>query len=238
MLFFLDTDNDTVTLSSDLFIKEQSIGVATTSQGFDGYDGILGLGPAALTEETVTGTDEVRTVSDNLFSQGEISTEVLGVSFAPTTSAPNTNGVLTFGGVDSSKFTGDITYVPITTVEPANHYWGIDQSLAYGSQKATLFDTTSGIVDTGSTLLLISQEAYETYCNLTNAKMDSYTGLLKISDDDFAKLESLYFGIGGTTFELTSNAQRLPASFNELVGGEKDTVYLTIGSVSCLYLVS
>lgn len=229
-------DNDTVTLSSDLIIEQQSIGVATTSRGFDGYDGILGLGPAELTENTVTGTDEVRTVSDNLLSQGKISTEVLGVSFAPTTTAPNTNGVLTFGGVDTSKYTGEITYVPVTTEEPASHYWGIDQSLTYGDQKAAVLNKTSGIVDTGSTLLLISQDAFERYCNLTNATEDSYTGLLKISDADYEKLESLYFGIGNTTFELTKNAQRLPQAFNELIGGNQNEIYLTIGSVSILFL--
>lgn len=33
---------DTVSLSPELTIKNQSIGVATTSQGFEGIDGILG----------------------------------------------------------------------------------------------------------------------------------------------------------------------------------------------------
>jgi len=33
---------DEVTLSSDLVIKKQSIGVAEYSQGFSGVDGILG----------------------------------------------------------------------------------------------------------------------------------------------------------------------------------------------------
>ena len=147
---FPNTDNDTVTLSSELVIKDQSIGVADKSQGFNGYDGILGLGPTALTKSTVSGVDEVRTVSDNLLAEGEIGTEVLGVSFAPTTTAPNTNGVLTFGGVDTSRYTGEITYVPVTTEEPASYYWGIDQSLTYGDQKAAVLNKTSGIVDGGT----------------------------------------------------------------------------------------
>lgn len=37
-----DTDFDTVTLSSGLVIQNQSIGVASTHNGFAGYDGILG----------------------------------------------------------------------------------------------------------------------------------------------------------------------------------------------------
>ena len=62
-----------------------------------------------LTEGT-TDADTVPTVTDNLFSQGTITTDVIGVSFEPTTSDSVTNGELTFGGTDSTKFTGDITF--------------------------------------------------------------------------------------------------------------------------------
>ena len=50
-------------------------------------------------------------MTDNLLSQGIIDTEVLAVSFEPTTTDSDTNGELTFGGTDSSKYTGDISYV-------------------------------------------------------------------------------------------------------------------------------
>ena len=50
-------------------------------------------------------------MTDNLLSQGLIDTEVLAVSFEPTTTDSDTNGELTFGGTDSSKYTGDISYV-------------------------------------------------------------------------------------------------------------------------------
>ena len=36
---------------------------------------------------------------------------------------------------------------PITTTSPASDYWGIDQSVQYGT--TTILDTTAGIVDTG-----------------------------------------------------------------------------------------
>jgi len=42
--------NDTVSLGDGLVINEQSIGVASESQGFSGVDGILVLGPVNLTE--------------------------------------------------------------------------------------------------------------------------------------------------------------------------------------------
>ena len=49
-------------------------------------------------------------MTDNLLKQGLISSAVVGVSFEPTTEDTVTNGELTFGGTDSSKFTGSITY--------------------------------------------------------------------------------------------------------------------------------
>ena len=71
--FFSGTEYiDQVTLASGLVISNQSIGVASQAEGFNGYDGILGIGPVDLTEGTVSSTDSVPTVTDNLFSQVSI----------------------------------------------------------------------------------------------------------------------------------------------------------------------
>ena len=117
-------------------------------------DGLLGLGPTGLTYGTLTDqpNSEIPTDSDNLLSQGKISSEVVGISFNPATSLSSGNGELTFGGVDPSKYTGSITYTPITSVSPAKYYWGIDQSITYGSSGATILGKTGGIVDTDTTL--------------------------------------------------------------------------------------
>ena len=56
------------------------------------------------------GEATVPTVTDNLLAQGLISQEIVGVFFAPTQSEEITNGELTFGGVDTTKFNGNITY--------------------------------------------------------------------------------------------------------------------------------
>ncbi|KAL5536570.1 hypothetical protein ACEPAF_392 [Sanghuangporus sanghuang] len=223
--------NDTITLSADLVIKEQSIGVANTTSGFAGYDGILGLGPVATTANTVQNTSTVPTVMDNLYAQGKIQNEVFAVSFAPTTTEPNGNGVITFGGVDESKYIGDITYVPITKASPASKYWGIDMNVTYGASAKNIVGSASGIVDTGSTLFLLATDAFNAYTNVTGAKIDSDTGLLKIENDAYEKLESLYFSIGGTTFELTKNAQTFPRPLNEFIGGDNNATYLIVGDL-------
>ncbi|KIM81488.1 hypothetical protein PILCRDRAFT_71813, partial [Piloderma croceum F 1598] len=221
---------DTVTLSSALVITSQSIGVASTSKGFQGVDGILGIGPVDLTQDTLSGSSaEIPTVTDNLYKQGTISTEVIGVYYAPTTTASNTNGELTFGGTDSSKFTGSIAYVPLTTTSPASHFWGIDQSVSYGT--TSILSSTAGIVDTGTTLILLATNAYNAYATATGGTVDSTTGLLKISAAQYSALQPLNFNIGANTYALTANGQIWPRSLNSVLGGTSGSIYLIVGDI-------
>ncbi|KAI5117484.1 hypothetical protein M0805_009547 [Coniferiporia weirii] len=229
--FFGEEYTDTVTLSDTLVITDQGIGVAVLAFGFSGVDGILGLGPVDLTEGTVDGESTVPTVSDNLFAQGVISEEVVGVFFAPTTESEVTNGELTFGSVDSSKTTEDIVYVPISSSSPANDFWAIDQTITYGTNGTTVLSSIAGIVDTGTTLILLSTDAFDTYTSLTNATEDETTGLLIISSADYAELQSLFFNIGETTFEFTKNAQTWPRALNTAIGGTTDSIYLVVADL-------
>jgi saccharopepsin len=156
---------DTVTLNSDLVIEKQFIGVVASgsSTGLaESFDGILGLGPVDLTNGTVSNTGEVPTVMDNLYSQGMISSEILGVFFSPT-SSDNAYGELTFGDYDASKTVGDVSYAPITSTSPASRYWGIEQSISYGD--TLILDETAGIVDTGATLILIATGKHIVYAD-------------------------------------------------------------------------
>ncbi|KZO98042.1 aspartic proteinase [Calocera viscosa TUFC12733] len=219
---------DTVSLGSGLTITAQSIGVAKKSSGFEGTDGIVGIGPTDLTEDTVSGVTEVPTVTDNLYTQGIITEKVVGIYFQPPsgTSEEQVNGELTFGGVDDTKTTSSITYTPLTTTEPASYYWGIDQSITMGGE--TIMTTTAGIVDTGTTLLYLPENTYNSYVSATGATVDENTGLLTVGSE--SDLESLYFTIGGTEFELTANAQIWPRDLNTLIGGNADDIYLVVAS--------
>jgi len=229
---------DQVALGSNLTIQNQSIGVATTSQGFTGQDGILGIGPVDLTDGTLSTQQPIPTVTDNLFSQGSISSNSIGISYEPSTASPSTedspgvmNGELDFGGTDSDKFTGEITFVPITSTSPASNYWGIDQSITYGDSNTPILSQTAGIVDTGTTLLMIASDAFKKYEKATGGKMDSTTGLLTVTEAQFEKMQSLFFNIGGVNFELTANAQIWPRSLNSTLGGEEGKIYLIVSDI-------
>lgn len=81
-----------------------------------GHQSSFSIGPEILTEGTLTDEPdtEIPTVTQNLYRQGMISEEVVGVSFAPTTTDDSTNGELTFGGTDSTKYTGTLTYTSVS----------------------------------------------------------------------------------------------------------------------------
>ncbi|THH26964.1 hypothetical protein EUX98_g7216 [Antrodiella citrinella] len=222
---------DTVTIGS-LVIKGQSIGVATSSQGFSGVDGILGIGPVDLTSDTLSPDtrNTIPTVTDNLFSSGSISENLVAVSFEPTTSETAANGELTFGGTDSSKFTGSISFAPITGTSPASEFWGIDQSVTYGTN-TNILSSTAGIVDTGTTLTLLASDALAKYQKATGAVNDNATGLLKLTTAQFNNLQSLFFNINGQQFELTANAQIWPRNLNTAIGGSANSIYLIVGDL-------
>ncbi|EIM87245.1 family A1 protease [Stereum hirsutum FP-91666 SS1] len=242
--FFGQEFTDQVSLGPGLTVTEQSIGVAEESTGFDGVDGIIGIGPVDLTEGTLIPSffSTIPTVTDNLFTQGAISAREVAVSFEPTTNLTNVNGELTFGGTDSSKFTGDITFTPVTTTSPSSEFWGIDESITYGTDGASILSTTAGIVgklhiavDTGTTLILIASDALALYETATGAVPDSTTGLLRLTTAQFANLQPLNFIINGATFTLTPNAQIWPRALNSAIGGTADNatlaVYLIVGDI-------
>jgi len=116
-----------------------------------------------MTQGTTPFTFQLPTVSDNLLSQGTISSEVVGIYFEP--SGPTSSGELTFGGVDDSKITSSISYVPTTSAHPASFYWGIKQSVSYGGW--TIMSGGAGFVDTGTTLVLLSR-GKSPACNLAS----------------------------------------------------------------------
>ncbi|KAI1786242.1 family A1 protease [Ganoderma leucocontextum] len=227
---------DTVHLG-DLAIENQSFGGALVAEGFDDVDGILGIGPVALTCGTLIPavTDCIPTVTDNAFTQGLISAHEIGISFEPTSSLDNANGELTFGGIDTAKFTGPLNFVPITSTAPASEFVGIDQAITFGSADGpTVLASTAGVTDTGTTLLLIATDAFNTYENITGATLDSTTGLLRLDPDQVGNLQSLFFHIGDNILEFTPNAQMWPRALNSAIGGDADSVFLIVNDIGSL----
>ncbi|KAJ7267095.1 aspartic peptidase A1, partial [Mycena rebaudengoi] len=232
---------DQVSVPDGWVIPDQSIGVATRADGFNGA-----LAQLVSVREVPRGTLSpatttlIPTVTDNLFRQGTITSNLIGISFQPTTQVKVVNGEISWGGTDPTKFTGTVRYTsnsddfsitsPITNTFPANQYWGINQSIRYGAL-TTILTSNAGIVDTGTTLLLIASNAFAAYTRATGAVMDTATGLLRITPAQFSILQSLFFTINGVTYEFTSNAQLWPRALNTAIGGQANQIYLIVANL-------
>ncbi|EGX95819.1 cathepsin E, putative [Cordyceps militaris CM01] len=193
-----------------LTVASQSIGSATSSSGFSGVDGIFGLGPVDLTQNTVSNANTVPTFLDNLYAQGSIASEVLGVYFSPESGADTSdnNGELTLGGTDSAKYSGALTYVPTLTTGAAAPYWGVSiASFSYGS--TVLASGATGIVDTGTTLIYIPSAAYTKFLSATGGKTDSSSGLAVFTTKPTANFA---IKLGSTSYTLTPSQYLVPTA--------------------------
>lgn len=135
---------------------------------------------------------------------------MLGVSFRPESGgdSDDTNGELTLGGTDSSKYTGSITYVPTAKTGAVAPYWGISiAGFTYGS--TTLASSGSGIVDTGTTLIYVPTNVYNEFLSAAGGETDSSSRLASFSSKPTGN-----FGIkiGSTTFTLTPSQYLIPTA--------------------------
>lgn len=71
------------------------------------------IGPVDLTIGSLSPATNtsIPTITQNLFNCGAISSELVSISFEPTTVPSVKNGELTFGRTDPTKFIGPLTYV-------------------------------------------------------------------------------------------------------------------------------
>lgn len=220
-----------VSLGSGITAQEQGFALAEFAQGFQGYDGILGIGPEDLTLGTIleNPAETIPTITQNLIQSGVIGQALVGVFFEPS-STNTAEGELSFGAPNPARYTGELVYYPVTGTGPASRYWGIDQSITYGS--TTILSNTAGIVDTGTALIHLASNAFLTYQAATGALLDlpapAGTGLLYLTTDQYSQLQNLDFHIGGDTYTLVPNAQIWPRALNAVIGGTSDRVYLIV----------
>lgn len=207
---------------------QQSFGVPFESQGFDLFDGIIGLGLQILTQGTLINEPNttIPTITNTLVS-GDVIPRELAALTIPLASDPQA-GSIDFGQPDFSKNTSAITFAPLVTTGDTDGFWSVTQSVTFGSGAAAsvLVSETPGIIDAGTSLLLLPTAAFQTYMGLTNATLDPTSGLLTVESID--NLQPLFFTIGGESFEFSPNAQLFPRSLNAEAGLDTSTIYLIV----------
>jgi cathepsin D len=137
--------NDKVAFAN--YTLQLEFGLAeTASNDFNNYpmDGILGLGPASSND---LGS---QTVMQALDAQAGLKDNVLGIHLQRAADDAK-DGTLTIGGVDSSKFKGDLSYTPTKS----NSAWEINVDDMFVGGKACNFKSKSAIIDTGTSYALM-----------------------------------------------------------------------------------
>jgi hypothetical protein len=134
-------------------------------------NGILGLGYPKLTAAYGTKAGAYNPFVFNLVSQNIISDPVFSI-YMNTQEKTGWSGEIIFGGVDSSKYTGDIVYMPVVSISSAsplkkragatssnNYYWMVSAQgvgIVGGAQES--FSSSSAFIfDTGTTLTYLPQ---------------------------------------------------------------------------------
>jgi hypothetical protein len=123
---------------------------------------------------------------------------------------------LTIGGVDSSKFSGSLTYVIVITADPLYaKNWAIDVSSVTAGSTVLLNASHPVIVDTGTTFTYLPESAYDAFLDLTGGVNDPTTGVTYWTSPPTV---TLTFTISGTNFKLAPSQYIIPAAQLDALG--------------------
>ncbi|CAF1022503.1 unnamed protein product [Rotaria sordida] len=186
--------NDTVTIANSSVLN-QAFAHAKNISGFSlsTFDGVLGLAYPSL------GTSGQIPIFYNMWQQGLISNPIFSFYFNPNPNA-YPGGELIFGGVDSTKYLGSITYVDV--IIPA--YWEFMMDSVQTNGKI-ICSNCRAILDTGTTLIVGPSNQIALLNYAIGGIYDQETGLYTV--DCYTRLLSDFpdveFSIGNMTFTLS-----------------------------------
>ncbi|KAF9955293.1 1,3-beta-glucanosyltransferase [Mortierella alpina] len=129
----------------------QTFGLVTEEYnlGEDPFDGMFGLGFNTL--ETVSG---VKTFMDNDIAKGALNQPIFSVFLPSVRRNGGVGGEYLFGAIDSTKYTGDLTYVEVSE----KRYWQIPmEGITYHGK--SLGQAHDVIIDTGTSYAALSSDA-------------------------------------------------------------------------------
>ncbi|GES62600.1 aspartic-type endopeptidase ctsD [Aspergillus terreus] len=150
-------------------------------------DGILGMGRS---NDTSFG---YATFMDHVADTKQLTSNIVGFSL-PRSSDNATDGTVSFGVVDTTKFSGDITY---TTASATSDHWSIPVDDMSVDGKACGFSNKSAIIDTGTSYALLPPDDAKTLHNLIPGATPSGENFL-IPCDSSAVVNVTFSGVSYT----------------------------------------
>jgi len=193
---------DSVTLAG-ITVKDVSFGQATSIADFFAQvplDGILGLGWPSIS------VDGLEPIFQDAVDQKLVKEAKFAFWLGHESTEGELAGEITFGGVDDSKYTGEISYVPVTK----KGYWqfNLDKITVDGKEVSK---GGSAISDTGTSLILGPSSEIDKLAKGLGGVYDPAEGIYKV-DCDAKDLPDVVFTINKKELAVTSKSYLLPPS--------------------------
>ena len=160
---------------------------------FGRFDGILGLG---FQSSAVAG---VKPVFNEMIDQKVITEPVFSV-YLQKGGNETSGGEIAFGGIDVTKYTGEITYVPVS----GERYWQFTLDGLTFDDEETCEDGCKAVADTGRSSIIGPVSYVELLQSAIGAKKQ-FNGQYAVNCSTVSSLPSLNFIIGGRKFEMTGH---------------------------------
>ncbi|XP_049635690.1 pepsin A [Suncus etruscus] len=175
----------------------QIFGLSQTEPGsflyYSPFDGILGLAYPSIASSGAT------PVFDNMWNQGLVSQDLFSVYLS---SNDQSGSVVMFGGIDSSYYTGNLNWVPLS----AEGYWQITvDSITMNGQTIACSGSCQAIVDTGTSLLSGPNNAIANIQSSIGASRNA-NGQMVVSCSSIQSLPDIVFTINGIQYPLPASA--------------------------------
>uniref|UniRef100_A0A8C3VX62 Gastricsin n=1 Tax=Catagonus wagneri TaxID=51154 RepID=A0A8C3VX62_9CETA len=204
---------DTLTIQS-IQVPKQEFGLSEKEPGtsflYAQFDGIMGLAYPALSVGDAT------TAMQGVLQEGALTNPVFSFYLSDQQSSQD-GGELVLGGVDSSLYTGQIYWAPVTQ----ELYWqiGIEEFLIGDEASGWCSEGCQAIVDTGTSLLTVPQDYLSALLQATGAQENDY-GEFLVDCDGIQSLPTFTFIINGAEFPLPPSAYILDEDGSCMVGVE------------------
>ncbi|KAF9194687.1 hypothetical protein BGZ49_003145 [Haplosporangium sp. Z 27] len=172
----------------------QTIGLTTLESdlfAFSPQDGLFGLGFSSI--ESVAG---VKTFMDNAIAAKAVAQPVFSVFLPSIRRNGGVGGSYLFGAIDKTKYSGSLTYVPVTT----QGYWQVAIQNVYYNTKSLAQPTVQGIIDTGTTLTIVGNStAAAIHKNINGA---GYGGAWTVPCSVKSSNDTVSFKMAGKRFQV------------------------------------
>nr|ACF18589.1 pepsinogen A2 precursor [Siniperca scherzeri] len=186
---------DTVEVGG-ISVANQVFGISRTEAPFMAHmqaDGILGLAFQTIA------SDNVVPVFDNMVKQGLVSQPLFSVYLS---SNSEQGSEVVFGGIDSSHYTGQITWIPLSSAT----YWQIKMdSVTINGQTVACSGGCQAIIDTGTSLIVGPTSDINNMNAWVGASTNQY-GEAVVSCQNIQSMPDVTFTLNGQAFTIPASA--------------------------------